>query len=77
MLGRLGLVIHWAGFLASLGVMGVLINTYGREGVWAGNASDGGVIMLTAPTLIGWGVRFILARQKSPLPWITNKEEIQ
>ena len=75
MLGRLSLVIHWAGFLTSFGVMGVPINTYGREGVWAGNASDGGVIMLTAPTLIGWAIRFILSNHKSPLPWVANKEE--
>ena len=76
MLKRLGLVIHWAGFLTSLGVMGVLIATYERTGVWAGNATDSGLLILVAPPLLGWIVRFILTGHKNPLPWVANKEAV-
>ena len=54
----------------------VLIATYERTGVWAGNATDSGVLILVAPPLLGWIVRFILTGHKNPLPWVANKEAV-
>ena len=85
MLSRLGLVIHWLGFLAGVATaVALLINpvedsiydnppyvTY--EINWLQTA---GLILalLVVATCIGWAINFILTGHKSPLPWVANKE---
>ena len=88
MLGRLGLVIHWMGFVVGL----VLIAAVIQYGLWIEDITTsrgifGEIIwqynlfntVINSPLvflipLIGWPLRFILTSHKSPLPWLANKE---
>lgn len=89
MLGRLGLVIHWMGFVVGL----VLIAAVIQYGLWIEDITTsrgifGEIIwqynlfntVINSPLvflipLIGWPLRFILTNHKSPLPWVANKEK--
>jgi len=76
MLNRLGLVIHWLGFIGST-VLVVLfayeLSEFGME-----RAKWEIVISYTCgPILSGWLIRFVTAGHKNPLPWVANKETEQ
>ena len=76
MLGRLALVIHWIGFLASAAAIVWAyygIATYGLDSV---NANAWLLIgtRVCVPIGLGWLFRFIISEQKNLLPWVENTE---
>ena len=79
MLGRLSLVIHWIGFLASAAALGWACLGIAVEGLDVLTAEDGLVIgiMVCVPITLGWLFRFIISAQKNLLPWVANKETEQ
>lgn len=71
MIKRLGLVIHWLGFIGSLIVVLIItygITTYGTEEIdseaWLEIAAA-----LIGPLGVGWLFRFITVGHRSLLPW--------
>jgi hypothetical protein len=71
MIKRLGLVIHWLGFIGSLIVVLIItygITTYGTEEIdseeWLEIAAT-----LIGPLGVGWLFRFITVGHRSLLPW--------
>lgn len=79
MLNRLGLVIHWLGFIGSvLGTLLVIyqITTYGTDII---DAEEWLIIagVIVGPLSVGWVTNFIFSSHKSPLPWVANKETEQ
>ena len=76
MLNRLGLVIHWLGFVCAVWLVCVAIYEITISGVASFSPYDwqefiGWFIGLSA---IGWLINFILSGHKNPLPWVANKE---
>ena len=67
MIKRLGLVIHWLGFIigvgSSLSIVAMLFN--GGVGI----AFSLGGIFFVVFHLVGWAVRFILTGNKLLFPW--------
>lgn len=77
MLNSIAAAVHWSGFVISINVLIILITVYAKTDVWAGDATDKGILMLIAPPVLGWATRFILTGHKSPLPWVENKQTEQ
>jgi hypothetical protein len=88
MLNRLGLVIHWIGFVVGLILIAAVIQ-YGlwRESITQSRGLFGDIIwkynlyssFIYSPVVflipfLGWPLRFILTNHKNPLPWVANKE---
>ena len=74
MLNRLGLVIHWAGFLVS----GLTLVISLSENIAMGKANEDLVFISLClefgGIFGGWLINFILTGHRSPLPWVANKE---
>lgn len=77
MLNSIAAAVHWSGFVISINILIILITVYTKTDVWAGNAPDKGILMLMAPPVLGWAIRFILTGHKSPRPWVENKQTDQ
>ena len=81
MLSRLGLVIHWIGF-----VVGITAAMSREDLQIAITNAEGGsdipnlknwlfiLLLGVGPITLAWAIRFILTGNKSPLPWVANKE---
>jgi hypothetical protein len=67
MIKRLGLVIHWLGFIIGIGSSLFLASVLFNEGI--GIAFSLGVIFFVVFHLVGWAVRYILTGNKSIFPW--------
>ena len=90
MLGRLGLVIHWIGFLAGIATAFYLFDDPVTDRIYVPAAAPAipyviyeanwlktvglFLALLIVATCIGRAFNFILSGHKSPLPWVANKE---
>ena len=90
MLSRLGLVIHWLGFLAGVATACYLFINPVMDRIYVPAEAPAipyvtyennwlqtvglFLALLVLATCIGWAFNFILAGHKSPLPWVANKE---
>jgi len=73
MLNRLGLVIHWLGFIASALFLGILI--FALIAPNGGGLAPAPVAVLTPiPFVITWVIRFILTGHKGLMPWSKAKQ---
>ena len=75
MIGRLMLVIHWAGFLASVfGITSIsyAILIYGRD--FPSRSEYEMAALVAVPVVIGWLIRFVVMGHRSILPWVANEE---
>lgn len=76
MLNRLGLVIHWLGFIGAvlLGVITIYkITTFGAASFRWYDWQEF-IVWFISLSAVGWVFNFILTGHKSPLPWVSNKE---
>ena len=73
MINRLGLTIHWLGFITSAVLIVLFAYELSKSGMERVNWEI--VISYTCgPILSGWLFRFVTAGHKNPLPWVANKE---